>query len=107
VAVSRFEVYLVNLEPTVGSEIRSTRPCLIVSPDEMNRRAQTVIVAPMTTGSHRYVTRVPCTFAGRSAHVVLDQMRSVDSSRLVRHLGVIDEETAGHVLSTLRAMFAP
>lgn len=107
VAVSRFEVYLVNLDPTVGTEIRKTRPCLVVSPDEMNRNIRTVIVAPMTTKGRPYPTRIRCRFGGRTGHVVLDQMRAVDTGRLVRRLGRIDRRTGDAVLVVLQEMFAP
>jgi mRNA interferase MazF len=99
-AVNRFEVYLVNLDPTVGSEIQKTRPCLVVSPDEMNHAIRTVIVAPMTTAGQPYPTRVPCRFKGKDGQVVLDQIRTVDRSRLVRKLGRIDARTAVAVLSS-------
>lgn len=102
----RFEVYLVNLDPTVGSEIKKMRPCLIISPDEMNRWIATVIVAPMTTGGRPYPTRVACNFQGRDGQVVLDQIRTVDKSRLVRRLGIIKEPTREDVLATLAKMFA-
>ncbi len=104
--VERFEVYLVNLDPTVGSEIRKTRPCLIISPDEMNRHIATVIVAPMTTKGRPYPTRVACSFQGREGQVVLDQIRTVDKSRLVRRLGRISKSTQADVLATLAEMFA-
>jgi mRNA interferase MazF len=107
VAVNRFEVYLVNLDPTVGTEIRVTRPCLVVSPDEMNRHIRTVIVAPMTTKGRPYPTRVRCRFAGRTGQVVLDQLRAVDIDRLVRRLGRIDSRAGGTVLAVLQEMFAP
>lgn len=104
--VKRFEVYLVNLDPTVGSEIRKTRPCLIVSPDEMNRYISTVIIAPMTTQGRDYPTRVMCKFEGKSGQVVLDQLRTVDKKRLVKKLGRIEKETQQSVLLTLAEMFA-
>lgn len=103
----RFEVYLVNLDPTIGSEIRKTRPCVVVSPDEMNRHIRTVIVAPMTTKAHAYPTRVACTLGGRQAQVVLDQLRTVDRVRLVRRTGRISPATQQHILATLAEMFAP
>ena len=103
---TRFEVYLVSLDPVVGSEIRKTRPCLIISPDEMNAHIATVIVAPMTTKGRPYPTRVSCRFQRRQAQVVLDQIRTVDRSRLVKRLGVVDEATRGAVLSVLGEMFA-
>ena len=105
-AVKRFEVHLVSLDPTVGSEIQKTRPCLIVSPDEMNRHIKTVIVAPMTTKGQVYPTRVGCTFEGREWQIVLDQIRTVDQSRLVRKLGTLDEPTQARVLAVLAEMFA-
>ncbi len=105
--VKRFEVYLVSLDPTVGREIRKTRPCLVVSPDEMNRHIGTVIVAPMTTKGPGYPSRVACTFRGERGQVVLDQLRSVDRRRLVKKLGKLERRTAGRVLETLQEMFAP
>ena len=104
---SRFDVYLVNLDPTVGSEIRKTRPCVVVSPDEMNRHVRTVIIAPMTASGRPYPTRVPCRFKGKSGLVVLDQIRTVDSARLVRRRGRLDARAASMVLEALGAMFAP
>jgi len=103
----RFEVYLVNLDPTIGSEIQKTRPCLIISPDEMNSFIKTVIVAPMTTRGTAYPTRVRCKFQGKQGQVVLDQIRTVDKTRLVRKLGKIDRVTQAEVLSALGEMFAP
>ena len=105
--VRRFEVYLVSLDPTMGSEIRKTRPCLIISPDEMNRYIATVIVAPMTTKGKDYPTRVSCTFKGKRGQVVLDQIRTVDKSRLVQKLGVISQEAQSNVLSIIAEIFAP
>lgn len=105
--VKRFDVHLVNLDPTVGREIRKARPCLVISPDEMNRYIATVIVAPMTTKGRDYPTRVHCAFKGKEGQVVLDQIRTVDKSRLVQKLGRIDKETQEEVLSILAEMFAP
>jgi mRNA interferase MazF len=107
VVASRFEVFLIRLDPTEGREIRKTRPCLIVSPDEMNQHIDTVIVAPMTTKGRPYPTRVPVRFNGKSGQIVLDQIRTVDKSRLVKRLGKIDEATKGHVLDLLAELFAP
>jgi mRNA interferase MazF len=104
--VKRFEVYLVNLDPTVGSEIKKTRPCLIVSPDEMNRHIATAIIAPMTTKGRNYPTRVSCKFEGKRGQVVLDQLRTVDKKRLVKKLGRMDKKTQQAVLATLAEMFA-
>lgn len=104
--VERFDVYLVNLDPTVGSEIKKTRPCLIISPDEMNRHIATVIIAPLTTKSRAYPTRVACRFQEQEGQIVLDQLRTVDKSRLVRKLGRIGKSTQAAVLDTLAEMFA-
>jgi mRNA interferase MazF len=104
---SRGDVFLVSLNPTRGDEIQKTRPCVIVSPDEINAHLRTVIVAPLTTGSHTYPFRVPCRFAGRKGHVVLDQIRTVDSERLVRKLGKLSPATLQHALEILREMFEP
>lgn len=104
--VKRFEVYLVNLDPTVGAEIRKTRPCLVVSPDEMNRHIKTVIVAPMTTKGRSYPTRVSCEFERKDGQVVLDQLRTVDKARLVRRLGAVDKKAQKRVLQILAEMFA-
>ena len=106
-AINRFEVYLVSLDPTVGSEIRKTRPCLVVSPDEINHNIRTVIVAPLTTKGKSYPTRVPCRFKGKDGQVVLDQIRTVDQSRLTKRLGKVDAKTAAAVLDVLQEMFAP
>lgn len=104
--VKRFEVYLVSLDPTVGSEIQKTRPCLVISPDEMNQYLNTVIVAPMTSKGRDYPTRVPCRFQGKSGQVVLDQIRTVDKRRLVKRLGILAANTQQHVLDVLGEMFA-
>jgi mRNA interferase MazF len=102
----RFDVYLVNLDPTIGREIKKTRPCLIISPDEMNQHIATVIIAPMTTKGRSYPTRVPCQFQGKDGQIVLDQIRTVDQTRLVKRLGQIDTVTQKAVLSLLAEMFA-
>ncbi|MCP4168992.1 MAG: type II toxin-antitoxin system PemK/MazF family toxin [Chloroflexi bacterium] len=104
--VKRCEVYLVNLDPTIGSEIKKTRPCLIVSPDEMNRHIATVIVAPMTTKGKAHPTRIECTFEGTTGQVVLDQLRTVDKRRLVKRLGWIEKKTQQEVVTKLAEMFA-
>jgi mRNA interferase MazF len=105
--VERFEVHLIALDPARGHEIPKTRPCTVISPDEMNGRLRTVIVAPMTTKGSAYPSRVPCTFRGKRGHVVLDQIRTVDRTRLVKRLGRLDRRTAVHVLDILQEMFAP
>jgi mRNA interferase MazF len=106
VVTERFAVYLVNLDPTVGSEIQKTCPCVVISPDEMNRHIRTVIVAPMTTKGKAYPTRIACTFQGKRGEIVLDQIRTVDKTRLVRQLGRVDSRTRGRILDTLQEMFA-
>ena len=104
--VSRFEVYLINLDPTIGHEIKKTRPCLIISPDEMNRHISTAIVAPMTTKARKYPTRVSCTFQGKTGHIVLDQIRTVDKKRLVKRLGIISKSSQEKTVQILQEMFA-
>jgi mRNA interferase MazF len=104
--INRFEVHLVNLDPTTGHEIKKTRPCVVISPDEMNHHIRMVIVAPMTTKGYAYPTRIRCRFQGREAPVVLDQLRTVDSARLVKKLGRIGQKTASEVLAVLSEMFA-
>jgi mRNA interferase MazF len=105
--INRFEVYLVNLDPTLGSEFKKTRPCLVVSPDEINHHIQTVIIAPLTTAGPSYPTRVACRFKGKNGQVVLDQIRIVDRVRLVKKLGRLDNKTMAAVLDVLQEMFAP
>jgi mRNA interferase MazF len=107
VGVNRGDVYLVSLDPTLGSEIKKTRPCLVISPNEMNRHIKTVVVAPMTTKGRAYPSRISCRFQGRDGQVVLDQLRTVDKVRLVRCLGKISRKTMTHVLGLLQEMFAP
>jgi mRNA interferase MazF len=105
--INRFEVYLINLDPTVGSEIKKTRPCLVISPDEMNHHVRTVLVAPMTTKGRAYPTRVACRFKGKDGEVALDQIRAVDQQRLIKRLGRLDSKVATKVLEVLAEMFAP
>ncbi|MBN1873310.1 MAG: type II toxin-antitoxin system PemK/MazF family toxin [Anaerolineae bacterium] len=104
--IKRFEVYLVNLDPTVGHEIKKTRPCLIISPDEMNRHIRTVIVAPMTTKGRPYPTRVEYRFEEKEGQVVLDQIRTIDKKRLIKKLGHLSKAERVEVLNTLAEMFA-
>jgi len=104
--IKRFQVYLVNLDPTIGFEIKKTRPCLIISPNEMNRHIGTVIVAPMTTKGRNYPTRVQCTFQEKKGQVVLDQIRAIDKKRLVKKFGTINSKTQNSVLNILQELFA-
>ena len=105
--VKRFEVFLVNLDPTVGSEIQKTRPCLVISPDQMNQYINTVIVAPLTTTGRPYPTRVNCRLQGKQGMVVLDQIRTVDKTRFVHKIGRLDTKTQTEILRVLGEMFAP
>lgn len=105
--IKRFDIFLINLDPTIGSEIKKTRPCVVISPDEVNRYTKTVIVAPMTTRGTSYPTRVACRFKGKQGQIVLDQIRTVDKARLVRKLGKFSGETQTKVLSILGQMFSP
>lgn len=107
VVANRFEVFLVDLDPASGSEMKKTRACLVISPDEMNHNIQTLIVAPMTTKGRDYPTRVPCRFQHKNGQIVLDQIRTVDRARLVRKLGKIGQRSSDRVLSVLAEMFAP
>lgn len=104
--INRFEVLLVNLDPTVGHEIKKTRPCLVISPNEMNHQISTVIVAPMTTKGRKYPTRISCSFQGKKGQIVLDQIRTIDKKRLVKKLGVISKSTQLKTLSLLQELFA-
>ena len=106
-AAARGEVYLIRLDPTQGSEIRKTRPCLIVSPNELNEHLRTVMVAPMTTGGQAYPWRVHCRFQGRNGFVATDQLRTIDVERLARRLGRLAPSSMSMVLNVLQEMFAP
>lgn len=106
VVVERFDVFLINLDPTVGSEIQKTRPCVVISPDEMNRYISTVIVAPMTTKGKQYPTHIACQFQGKSGRIVLDQIRTIDKRRLAKKLGQISQDERKMLLDTLAEMFA-
>jgi mRNA interferase MazF len=103
---NRFDVYLTNLDPKVGSEIQKTRPCLVISPDEMNTHIRTLIVAWMTTAGKDYPTRVSCTFKKKKGQIVLDQIRTIDKTRLVKKLGTIDPETQLKVITILQRLFS-
>ena len=104
--VRRGDLVVVDLDPARGHEIQKTRPCVVVSPDEQNDAGLTLIIAPLTTGSHRYPSRVPCRFAGKNGHVVLDQLRTIDRARARKRIGRIAPSTMGMVLAVLREMFA-
>lgn len=104
---SRFDVFLVRLDPTVGHEVRKTRPCVVVSPDELNHVLRTAIVAPLTTAGRPYPWRVPVEFGGKRGRVVLDQLRTVDRERFVRRVGALDARAARGVLDVLAELFAP
>jgi mRNA interferase MazF len=106
VVVKRFDVFRVILDPTIDSEIRKTRPCVVVSPDELNRHIRTVIIAPMTTKGISYATRVPCKFKGKRGQIALDQLRAVDKSRLSSRMGTITVPTQDQVLAVLSEIFA-
>ena len=104
--VKRFDVYLVNLDPTVGHEIKKNRPCLVISPDELNRNISTVIVAPMTTKGRNYPTRVSCTFNDKKGQILLEQMRAVDKIRLIKRLGKVGSFVQAKVFSVLSELFS-
>jgi len=104
--MKRFDVYLINLDPTIGREIKKTRPCVIISPDEMNEFISTVIVAPMTTRTKKYPSRVNCIFKDTKGQIVLDQIRTVDKARLIKKLGVIDDKSQYEVIQILQEMFS-
>lgn len=102
----RFDIYLVNLDPTIGSEIKKTRPCVIVSPNEMNNHISTIIVAPLTSKLRNYPTRVPCRVEGKQGQIVLDQIRTVDKSRLVKKITTLSKPIQSKVISKLKEMFS-
>lgn len=102
--IKQYEVYLINLDPTVGSEIKKTRPCLVISPNEMNSSIHTIIIAPMTTKSHKYPTRVPVKFQEKKGWVVLDQLRTVDRIRLIKKLGNIKIKEIEKVKTVIKEM---
>ena len=104
--VKRFDVYLVNLDPTVGHEIKKSRPCLVISPDELNRNISTVIVAPMTTKGRNYPTRVSCTFNDKKGQILLEQMRAVDKTRLIKRLEKVGSFVQAQVFSALLEFFS-
>ncbi|OGU58696.1 MAG: transcriptional regulator [Ignavibacteria bacterium RBG_13_36_8] len=103
---SRFDLFFVCLDPTIGNEIKKTRPCVIISPDEMNRNISTVIIAPVTSKLRNYPTRVPCKIEGKQGQIVLDQIRTVDKSRLFKKIAVLNKTTQMKVLAVLHEMFS-
>jgi mRNA interferase MazF len=105
--IRRGDVFLISLDPARGDEIQKTRPCVIVSPDELNANLRTFIVAPLMTGGHPYTFRVACKLQGKSGHIVLDQIRTVDRERLVRRLGKLSSATLARALAILQEMFTP
>ena len=105
--VNRFDVLLVPLDPTRGSEIKKTRPCLVISPNEMNHNISTVIVAPMTSKGRRYQTRVDLMFQEVKGQIVLDQIRTIDKTRVIKKLGRISKKAQENTLSILSEMFSP
>lgn len=104
--VKRGDVYLVNLDPTIGSEVKKTRPCVVVSPDEMNQYIRTIVIAPMTTKCRKYKSRVGVDFQGKQGEIMLDQIRTTDKKRLISKLGVLSSRELKAVLSVLQEMFA-
>ncbi len=103
---SRFDIYYVNLDPTIGGEIKKTRPCVIISPNEMNHNIATIIVAPITSKLRNSPSRVPCKVEGKQGQIVLDQIRTVDKIRLVKKIDTLNKNTQANVLAVLREMFA-
>jgi len=104
--VSRFDIYLVNLDPTIGKGIKKSRPCVVISPDEMNRHIATVTVAPMTTKARSYPTRIACKFEGKNGQVVLDQIRTINKARLIKKLGKVNRQTQKSIFIILNEMFS-
>jgi len=102
--MNQYDIFLVNLDPTIGHEIKKTRPCLIISPDEMNQEIGTLIIAPLTTKSHKYPTRVKINFLEKEGWIVLDQIRTIDKSRLIKRLGKIGTKNIKEVKKTLNEM---
>ncbi|MDR4506781.1 MAG: type II toxin-antitoxin system PemK/MazF family toxin [Candidatus Brocadiaceae bacterium] len=102
--IGQYDIYLINLDPTIGSEIKKTRPCVVLSPDEMNRNIQTIIIAPMTTHMHSYPTRVPLTFQKKTGWIVLDQIRTIDRRRLIKKLGHVSENVITKIKTVIKEM---
>lgn len=106
VKTARFDIFLIALDPTIGSEIQKSRPCLVVSPDEMNKYSRTIIIVPMTSTIKDYPTRIPVTFNGKEGSIVLDQIRTIDKTRIIKQLGTLDKKTSNAVLDALGKMFS-
>ncbi|WKZ68282.1 MAG: type II toxin-antitoxin system PemK/MazF family toxin [Melioribacteraceae bacterium] len=104
--VSRFEIYYINLDPTIGYEIKKTRPCVVISPDEMNHNIRTIIIAPLTKILRNYPTRIPCKVEGKQGQIVLDQIRTIDKTRLIKKIGTLTNTTQKKVLNVLKEMFS-
>ncbi|MCE7068513.1 type II toxin-antitoxin system PemK/MazF family toxin [Dyadobacter sp. CY326] len=104
--VKRFEIYFVNLDPTIGSEIKKSRPCVVISPDDINRSLNTVIIAPLTSTIKRYPTRVDCVVSNKSGQIAIDQLRAIDKARLFKKIGTLDATAADSVLEVIKALFA-
>jgi mRNA interferase MazF len=102
--VLQYDIYLINLDPTIGREIKKMRPCVVISPDEMNRHISTIIIAPMTTKSHKYPTRVPLKFKSKTGWIVVDQLRAVDKRRFIKKLGFLEKETIIKIKSIIHEM---
>ncbi len=102
--MNQYDVFLISLDPTIGHEIRKARPCAIISPEEMNRQIQTVIIAPMTSQSHAYPSRIPVRFHSKNGWIVLDQIRTVDKRRLIRKLGHLNQKTIRRIKAVIKEM---
>jgi len=102
---TQHSIYLINLDPTIGHEIKKTRPCAVISPNEMNQHLNTIIIAPMTTKSHNYPTRVQLTFAQKIGWIVLDQLRTVDRKRIIKKIGTLNDETIVKIKNVIHEMF--
>jgi mRNA interferase MazF len=106
IRASRFDVFLVFLDPSHGHEIKKTRPCVIVSPDELNKNLKTVIIAPMTRTARDFPARIKTIFDGKPGNIILEQIRTIDKTRLIKKLGALDPKTSSRILNTLQAMFS-
>ncbi|MBF0511501.1 MAG: type II toxin-antitoxin system PemK/MazF family toxin [Candidatus Omnitrophica bacterium] len=102
--INQYDIVLVNLEPTIGHEIKKSRPCVVISPIEMNAHLATIMIAPMTTKSHSYPSRIPLTFAGKNGWIVLDQIRSIDKKRILKPLGKVETKTVERIKFVIREM---